>query len=130
TRGAMLADGVTFRTRRRSSAAQDRVTDRPQAKAHDEEHRLARDATGHLRGAERALAEDDRHLDDASPAAMRPPGRLDLEAVAGCGDLAQPDGVEQVRAPGLEAAGEVPIREEEHGAREERAAHADQAPMP
>ena len=61
-----------------------------------------------------------------APAAMRPPGRLDLEAVARAARLAQPDRLEQLAAPRLEAAGQVAVREEQDRAREQGPAAADQ----
>src|ERR671918_101286 len=99
----------------RSSSPSERLADGADAEPQDEEERLRDDAAGHLGGATNALAEGDRDLGDARPAPMCPPRHLDLEAVAGGGGLAQANRLEQLAAPGLEAAGQVAVRQQQHG---------------
>src|SRR4051812_19264666 len=55
---------------------------RPVAQRRNAPSRLERDLRGHLRFAQPALAEADRHLDDLQSEQQRAVGELDLEGVA------------------------------------------------
>src|SRR5688572_23226024 len=59
---------------------------RRQAKGRHLHEGLEHDRAGHLRAAELAVGEDDRHLVDAVPGAQGPVRRLDLKGVAARGD--------------------------------------------
>src|SRR5688500_1490700 len=59
-----------------------RRADAPAAQLRQQDDGLTGDPPVHLRRPELALAEDDRHLDDAEALAQRPVGELDLERVA------------------------------------------------
>src|SRR4029079_13726211 len=83
--------------------------DRGHAQADDQLHRLSDDPAGHLRRSGGPFAEDDRHLDDARAATMRPTPGFDLEAVPRAGGLSQADRLEQLAPPGLEATGQVAV---------------------
>ena len=65
------------------------------------------DRAGHLRLADAAVAEDDRHLDHAEAGADGAVGGLDLERVAERRDRLEVDRLEHLAAEDLEAAGEV-----------------------
>ena len=90
----------------------------PQARDHA--HALERDRRAHLRVAGGALAERERHLDDAQPGAMRALRRLDLEDVALRARRRDVDRVEGGGEPELEAAGEIGVGQPERARRERR----------
>ena len=60
---------------------------------------------------------------------MRPPGHLDLEAIAAGVRLAKADRLQQLAAPRLEAAGQVAVRQQQHDPGEGGARPADQLPV-
>ncbi len=76
-----------------------------------------------------AVAEDDRHLDDAEAGPHGAVGELDLEGVALRAHAVEVDRFEHLAAKALEAAGQVAHVQAEHPARVRRAALADQAPQ-
>src|SRR5581483_10943291 len=67
--------------------------------------RLEDDGPAHLRASLRAVAEDDRHLDDAEALAAGAERRLDLKDVAGGVDVGEVDRLEDAAAEALEASG-------------------------
>src|SRR5919204_4457703 len=69
--------------------------------------RLEHDVAAHLRAADGAVDERDRHLDHAKARAERPVRRLDLEGVAPRRHGVEVDRLEHVAPVALEAAGEV-----------------------
>src|SRR5437773_34836 len=70
-------------------------------------HRLEHDRPAHLRVSLLAVAERDRHLDDAEAGPRCAVGRFDLEGVALGVDRVEVDRLEHAAAEALEAAGEV-----------------------
>src|SRR2546421_10208837 len=69
--------------------------------------RLQHDRAAHLRAADLAVDERDRHLDDAEARPQRAVGRLDLERVAARVDRVEVDPLQHVAPVALEAPREV-----------------------
>ena len=78
------------------------------------DQRLDDDSLAHLRVAVLPFDEGDRHLDHPKAGLQRPPGEIDLEAVARRGDIVQSEPEQRLAAKGAEAAGCVPQRDAEH----------------
>ena len=87
--------------------------------------RLEHDRARHLRAADLAVDEADRHLPDAEALAQRAVGQLDLERVAARVHRVEVDRLEHGAPEALEAAGQVAHRHAEHEPRVERAAGRD-----
>src|SRR5205085_1284504 len=82
---ATISGARRIASRRRLLAAErppDRVEPVPRTPRGDPPQRLPHDARTHLARPTLALGERDGHLGDAQAATVRPPGEVDLEAVA------------------------------------------------
>src|SRR3954470_15981805 len=87
---------------------------RPETQGRNPPDRLAGDLRGHLRLAEPALPEPDRHLGHAQPRAQHAPGELDLEDVALGARAREVDRLQGRGAEALEPAREVAHLHAEH----------------
>ena len=74
-----------------------------------------------------AIHKGNRHFPNGEPKLLRPQNHLYLEGVAGGADLLQRDGLQDLALPGLEAAREVSVWEEQDYPGEDAATAADYA---
>src|SRR4051794_12151416 len=83
----------------------------PQSPHRHPHQRFSNDRTAHLAPAERPFGECDGHFPDAGTGAHRPPGPVDLEAVALAGDVVEGQPVDQLGPGGPVTAGGIGERQ-------------------
>ncbi len=125
TRPRVLTTSATAALAPPTEEAADLLRAVPHAPAGDEPERLGHDLSAHLRVADLALDEGDRHLDDGEVRPHGPPGEVGLEAVPLGGDVLQADDVQRVGTVDPEARGGVVHRHPEEHLDVEVAAHRE-----